>query len=230
MKTKISAGMRWGWLGGLACGVALAFSCAGTDEFRCSSDSECLGDVSDGRCESTGYCAFEEDDCPSGYAYGEHASPNLAGQCVPPDALTSTGSTGVAATGSSTSAGDSTGLGSGGESSSSGDSSTGTPTVCGDGMRDETESCDLDDLGGETCESMGLFAGGILRCDGLCEFDIDLCSCGDGLIMSEVEACDPAAPGNGTNTLQCADLVDFDFMTGVVGCNPDCSFDLSDCR
>ena len=220
---------RWAWLGGSLGGLVIALSCAGTEEFRCTRDNECVGDVANGRCETTGYCAFEEGACPSGYEYGEHASPELAGQCVPADDSASTGTTEPEPSASSTSTSDAPGSSSSGDSSDSEGSSTGLPTVCGDGVRDQGESCDLDDLGPETCESMGLFADGILRCDGLCEYDTDLCSCGDGLIMSDVEACDPAAPGNGTNGLRCEDLVDFDFQDGDVGCNPDCSFDLSDC-
>lgn len=50
---------------------------------------------------------------------------------------------------------------------------------CGDGVRGGDEDCDGLDLGGETCESRGS-AGGELRCDEGCRFDMFLCDCDPG--------------------------------------------------
>jgi hypothetical protein len=58
-----------------------------------------------------------------------------------------------------------------------GDSATGSgmpdepPPPCGDG----TETCNPDDLGGETCQSLGAF-GGTLACDPVtCTYDMSMC-------------------------------------------------------
>ena len=45
---------------------------------------------------------------------------------------------------------------------------------CGDGVLDEGEQCDGDDLGGATCESLG-HDGGALACDPVCTYDESLC-------------------------------------------------------
>src|SRR5690242_3235346 len=44
-----------------------------------------------------------------------------------------------------------------------GDGGTGGATLCGNGSIDAGEACDGDDLGGATCESLGL-AGGAIGC------------------------------------------------------------------
>lgn len=66
----------WRWA--IAFGVGMAFSCAGSSVFVCGSDEECSG----GRCETNGYCSFPDDDCASGWVYGDLSAPQLAGECV----------------------------------------------------------------------------------------------------------------------------------------------------
>ncbi len=47
---------------------------------------------------------------------------------------------------------------------------------CGDGMLDAGEQCDMADLAGATCESLGYTLGGTLACDGNCDFDTSACA------------------------------------------------------
>jgi hypothetical protein len=46
--------------------------------------------------------------------------------------------------------------------------------VCGDGVRNGSEACDGDDLGGDGCNSFG-FYGGELRCTAQCTFTTSSC-------------------------------------------------------
>ena len=71
------------WLGIAAAGHG---GCSGAELFQCLQDEQCSGGI----CTLRGVCAFEDDDCESGFRYGEHASV-LTGTCVPVDA----GSTGM---------------------------------------------------------------------------------------------------------------------------------------
>jgi hypothetical protein len=50
-----------------------------------------------------------------------------------------------------------------------------TCEFCGDNERQVGEACDGADLGGSTCETEG-FAGGVLLCNEMCEFDISMCT------------------------------------------------------
>ncbi len=56
---------------------------------------------------------------------------------------------------------------------------TGETVLCGDGIIDEGEDCDGDNLGEENCRTQG-FDGGTLTCDDTCSFDTTGCvDCGD---------------------------------------------------
>ena len=74
-------------------------------------------------------------------------------------------------------------------------SSTGAPTEvghCGDGVLDEGEVCDLAELDGKLCPSLG-FGGGTLSCADDCTFDKSGCdACGNGSIDGD-EVCDGTA-------------------------------------
>lgn len=58
-------------LAGAGCRYTTTFDC--TEARQCGDQAVCI----------TGYCAFGDGMCPSGYRYDEYASPELAGQCVP---------------------------------------------------------------------------------------------------------------------------------------------------
>ena len=66
-------------------------------------------------------------------------------------------------------------------------------STCGDSKRDGTEQCDLSDLGGATCQSLG-YLQGTLACTASCTFDTTGCSCSTG-------ECSPAVlPATGQTT------------------------------
>lgn len=101
------------------------------------------------------------------------------------------------------------------------------PPVCGDGTINlPTEACDGSDLGGQTCEALGLGPGD-LACSGSCTFDTSGCSapptCGDGVINQAFEVCDGDDLGGAT----CQDV---GFLGGDLACGDDCSFDASGCE
>jgi cysteine-rich repeat protein len=84
---------------------------------------------------------------------------------------------------------------------------TGEPSVCAllcdNGQLDPGEECEGEDLGGQTCTTIGGgYTGGTLACGGSCRFDTIGCvlaSCGDGFVDA-LEACDD---GNTSNSDGC---------------------------
>lgn len=97
--------------------------------------------------------------------------------------------------------------------------------VCGDGQLEGSEQCDGNDLGGETCMSLG-FDMGQLACDQNCGFDTSGCSnqggvCGDN-IVDPGEDCD----GNNLDGESCQSQ---GFDAGVLACTLNCIFDTSGC-
>lgn len=78
---------RLGLAMGVGVGVGLALSCTSSSVFVCAADDDCDG----GRCEGNGYCSFPDEDCASGWAYGDLSAPQLAGECVDDDGGTTTG-------------------------------------------------------------------------------------------------------------------------------------------
>jgi len=97
--------------------------------------------------------------------------------------------------------------------------------VCGNGIRETGEQCEVGNLGGATCLSVGGgFSGGVLSCNAsTCQFDTSRCTaCGDGSIQTP-EQCEPGNLGGST----CESL---GFAGGTLLCNPDlCRFDTSRC-
>lgn len=77
------------------------------------------------------------------------------------------------------------------------------PETCGNGVLDQGEACDGEDLGGASCTSIpGGFIGGILACAATCHYDTTSCipaGCGDQ-VVSGVEECDD---GNDSNEDEC---------------------------
>ncbi len=98
--------------------------------------------------------------------------------------------------------------------------------VCGNNKLEQGEVCDGEDLGGETCESLGLETG-TLRCREDCSgFDASGCTgsaaCGNN-IAEEGELCD----GTDLRGQTCESL---GLEAGTLRCRADCSgFDTSDC-
>jgi hypothetical protein len=87
---------------------------------------------------------------------------------------------------------------------------------CGNDEIELQESCDGDDLGGETCADHG-FVGGILGCNDGCRFDTALCNdCGNGIIDAG-EACD------GNQFPAGLDCGDFGFASGDLSCEASCT-------
>lgn len=100
------------------------------------------------------------------------------------------------------------------------DGACATP-VCGDGIKDEAETCDGTQLGDESCAGLE-FLSGTLACNDECRFDTSGCTnCGDG-DLDAGEQCDGTAHG-GRN---CSS---FSFDGGFLVCNADCTFDTTNC-
>ncbi len=102
------------------------------------------------------------------------------------------------------------------------------PSPCGNGTIEGGEECDGDDLGGETCQSLGE-GGGILGCDPLgCYFDASQCydrerDCGNGVIEA-IEQCE----GEDLNGETCESR---GMGEGTLVCDPDtCRLDVSGCE
>ena len=88
--------------------VALAIAAAGAaclslEGYECDGDAQCNLEGRDGQCLS-GYCAYADEDCPTGLRWEDDA-PTLGGRCVPPDAATSSGSDSGSGSGSGSGAG-----------------------------------------------------------------------------------------------------------------------------
>src|SRR5258708_7288254 len=69
---------------------------------------------------------------------------------------------------------------------------------CGDGVVDDGEQCDSDDLAGATCVDAG-FRGGTIACDESCTLSFRGCVvsvCGDGQ-LDDRESCDDANSTDG---------------------------------
>ncbi len=73
---------------------------------------------------------------------------------------------------------------------------TGDGPECGNGVIEYREECDGNNLGGETCESLG-YDGGVLTCDDDCNFDTKACvNCADGLTYCGGDCVDTQSDNN----------------------------------
>lgn len=62
-------------------------------------------------------------------------------------------------------------------------------TACGNGMTEDAEECDGDDLGSSTCEGLGLgYTGGTITCSPTCRLDADECTTTSDLVLNELNA------------------------------------------
>lgn len=98
--------------------------------------------------------------------------------------------------------------------------------ICGNGVTEGDEVCDGEDLGGETCESLGLIGGTLLCRDDCTGYDVSRCDnepeCGNN-VAEEREACD----GHDLRGETCESL---GLMGGVLLCREDCTgYDVSGC-
>lgn len=101
---------------------------------------------------------------------------------------------------------------------------TGGGANCGNGMIEQGEPCDGEDLDGQTCMDLG-FLGGELMCSGNCTIDATGCVnqlCGNG-VLEEPEECDTFDFGG----LNCVDL---GFGPGLPLCTEECTLDTSPCE
>lgn len=95
---------------------------------------------------------------------------------------------------------------------------------CGNGVADDGETCDGQDLRGETCIGLGFSGGGALSCRDTCDhYDTSGCVtyCGDGL-AGGTEVCD----GSQLNFETCEGL---GFYAGQLSCDASCLYDTADC-
>ncbi len=102
------------------------------------------------------------------------------------------------------------------------------PLTCGDGVVDPYEECDGGDLGGSSCQALGL-GGGQLGCTAGCRVDAADCDvaprCGDGVVNHLDEVCDGADFGVATGLATCEA---FGFASGPLTCNADCTAFVTD--
>jgi hypothetical protein len=123
-------------------GIFTAVAGCKTAVFTCASDEQCGG----GWCEVTGYCSFEDAECPSGRRYGSLGSRELSNACVAPvsepsadDGIDDSGTTSGATWTPTSDAPDSTsGLASSGFESSGLAGTTGDTTSADDPSSDTT--------------------------------------------------------------------------------------------
>lgn len=101
---------------------------------------------------------------------------------------------------------------------------------CQDNFAGPDEECDIDDLKGEDCTTLGSgFTGGDLICSSACTFDTSGCIieeeyCGDSIIQ-ESEECD--GDNLGDYTSDCSTYPGF--IGGTLSCKNDCTLDISLC-
>ena len=95
---------------------------------------------------------------------------------------------------------------------------------CGNGVINDGEECDGDNLADQTCQSLG-YQAGILACTSRCTFDRSRCQggavCGNGLLEGG-EECDGTDKGGKA----CEDL---GFDGGELGCDPSCRMETTGC-
>jgi hypothetical protein len=144
-----------------------------------------------------------------------------ASSSIGPDDTTSTGA--VDSTSSSTTAVSTEPMTSTGPVTDEGDSTTGEIAVCGNNVIEGDEACDLSQVNGETCQSLG-YQGGQLGCLLTCtDYNLLGCFiCGNGV----VDIAEDCEGGVVPEDVTCEEL---GFQAGDVACGADCLYDLSEC-
>ena len=108
------------------------------------------------------------------------------------------------------------------------------PSECGNDILESGEHCD-GDVGGATCQDVGNFLGGTLRCDmtapDACTFDVGDCVknesepyCGDGIINGNSETCDGTTFSSSIHG--CTSFPSY--VGGTLKCTG-CALDFSEC-
>ncbi len=101
-----------------------------------------------------------------------------------------------------------------------------TSDNCGDAIVDPGESCDGEELAGQTCGTLGFYDDGApLTCSADCSFNTTQCgsSCGDNVVdVAYNEECDSQQLSGNT-------CVSFGFVGGSLGCLADCKYDTTGC-
>ena len=92
---------------------------------------------------------------------------------------------------------------------------TGGSPVCGNNIKEQGEQCDGNDLGSETCSSLG-FIGGTLRCTPTCVFDASQCTTSGG------NGTGNGTGGGGNTSGFCGNGV-CDATESVISCQSDCA-------
>ncbi len=140
-----------------------------------------------------------------------------------PDDTTSTGAVESSSSDVTTAAVTTEPLTSTGPVTDEGDPSTGEIAVCGNNVIEGDEICDLGQINGETCQSLG-FQGGELGCLLTCtDYNVLGCFiCGNGV----VDIAEDCEGGIVPEEITCEDL---GYEAGDVICGADCLFDLSEC-
>lgn len=157
--------------GGVDCGGPCPQRCP--DHSSCNTHADCLSGVCAGTCQPPA--------CDNNILDGQETDVDCGGPDCPPcsagkscgaeenDAYCATGVCGETLTGQAAC-----------------DAGSSPPccakAICGDGVANGSDVCDGDDLGGETCISLGLGDGGVLKCQVGCQ-------------AFDTSACGPACPG-----------------------------------
>lgn len=109
-----------------------------------------------------------------------------------------------------------------GPAAESGDSTTGTISVCGNNIIEGNEVCDLAQVNGETCQSLG-YQGGQLGCLLTCtDYNLLGCFICGNEVVDIAEDCEGTVPED----LDCEAL---GYQAGEVTCGADCLYDTSEC-
>ena len=214
--------------------VLFVAGCPSNPPFHCEEDAQCTG-VPGGRCEPSGVCSFPDPDCPTGRRYGEAATEQVAGDCVPVDQLGSTGvEAGSGGGEASTSSGSlTTSEASGTTQDSGGDDSTGSTSAASDSSSSGGSSTSGSSSTGDPGPPAGMYepcpageCGVGLGCASLYSIDGQLLASFCTVAECEDPLLDCSDPGTGA-VPRCADLP----LHGGpgVGCALDCGTDSGGC-
>jgi hypothetical protein len=150
------------------------------------------------------------------------SSSSGAGSSVGPDDTTTTGVADSSTGGTTAVATTEPESSSSGPVAETGDSTTGVISVCGNNVIEGDEVCDLAQVNGETCQSLG-YQGGQLGCLLTCtEYNLLGCFICGNEVVDIAEDCEGTVPED----LDCEAL---GYQAGEVTCGADCLYDTTEC-